>query len=207
MGDYISITDVIRFLQIDITSTSKPNEASVEDIIGRMEDLFDKKTNNSWRTKIINEEYANFLNNNSYSLLHRNIKTFNSLEGDKLEVWTGNEWEDYLQTKEEGKNKDFWVNYNAGIIFLKRNYFFGNQYYDKNSNVKVTYRYGKDVVPGDVKEEIILMVAIDIITMYPGNVFYTEGTNTVNMNQEQRVNLWKEKIEEIIRNRGEIVVL
>ena len=126
------------------TSTSNPSIEEVENIIERAEDFIDFKTRNSWKERQVTDEYhdlnANYIPYNGYPFFlgHSNIKSFSSTEGDKIEVWQGDTYLDYVASKTEGRGHDYWLNNREGILYLRE----GIGWTILSNLLKVTYRYG-----------------------------------------------------------------
>ena len=82
-------------------------------------------------------------------LVNSNIKDIDPTKGDKIEIRQfGNQWR-------EAEN--YWIDNEKGIVYI-REWFF-----QKDASVRVTYRYGKDEVPEDIKRAAILFSAKHIL--------------------------------------------
>lgn len=77
--------------------------------------------------------------------------------GDKLEIFDGNSWIDYLTTKTEGRNKDYFLNETEGILMIKHYSIPGKDY------IRTQYRYGEEVVNGSIELACTQLVASDVI--------------------------------------------
>lgn len=161
---YTTMINVKNYLQLtnDFTDSTKPSLNTIMDWIFDAEDEIDNDTRHSWRETTISDEYHNTDGERGYTcksqinLDNRNIKTFDTDEGDKLEIWTGSEWEDYITEKTEGRDEDFWVDYENGVIYIRNGYFY---YRDKGA--RISYRYGETSVPRDIKKVATLIVVRD----------------------------------------------
>jgi hypothetical protein len=204
--NYCTASQVASFLQVDFSSSTNPTTTEVEEMITENEDYIDSQTNHSWRERTVTEE-THHLEKPAYQLRdgiqvflqHRKIKEFDSAEGDKLEVWNGSTWEDYVAERVEGRNNDFWVDYQLGILFIKSYSLFIPRYF----GVRVTYRYGETSVPGDIKKACKLLTAADIIENDDRSILLPEGTS--NLPIESKINKWKEEAEKIIGRYKETV--
>lgn len=205
---YVSAAQVASFLNIATpTGSTDPTLTEVEEMINENEDYIDMVTGHAWRTVTVNNEihsmenYAfNISDGVSISLHHRKIITFSS-GTDKVEVWDGSQDLDYVANKVEGRNRDFWVDYTNGRVFIKtfpRNLprFFG---------VKVTYRYGESSVPGDIQKACKLFTARDMIMGDDKSLLLPEGSQ--NVSYSDKVRIWEEEAERILMRRKEYVVL
>lgn len=203
---YCTAEDVANFLQVSaFDESSTPTETQVKALIVDNEDWIDTETMHSWKTKTVTKEYHHLdlesrfhYNEVQIHLRNRSIKTFDSGEDDKLEVWNGSSWEDYLTSKTEGRASDFWVNYEDGIIFLKTSKKF------REFSVRVTYRFG-DTIKRDIKKACIYLTAIDILNSDDRTNLLPEGTQ--NVSYDTKINKWQEKADKIIASNKEFKVL
>lgn len=199
---YATPAQVASLLQTTtFSSSTKPTETQVETIINRKEDEIDNRTGHAWREASVSNEYHDikfdyqrdtgipiFLN-------HRSVRTLTS-GTDTLEIWTGSEWEEWVANKTEGRNDDYWVDYENGIVYLL------THYWRKKKAVRVSYRYGESAVDGDIEEACAKMAAIDVLTSEDWSVRLPEGTTGTPYSS--RISQWKEDIDRIINNRSEI---
>ena len=202
---YCTPEDVQRQLQIDMLGgegRSKPTRADIIEIIKEAEDDIDKTTGHAWREKT-STEYKTLSNYSLHEkpiyLKHRSIKTFDSTEGDKIEVWNGSEWEDYLTAKTEGRDNDYWIDYEEGIIYIN------NSITIYPNGVKITYRYGETTIPNDIRKATSLMAAMMILDTNDRTIMVPEGTQF--NSYSSRLERMKEKIDEILQNHSEITFI
>lgn len=126
------------------TSSSNPSIEEVENLIQRAEDFIDFKTKHAWRERTVKEEYHDLnayyspYNGYPFYLSHSNVKDFSSSKGDKIEVWNGNSYVDYVVDKTEGRNQDYWLKNREGILYLRE----GVGWSITKDLIKVTYRFG-----------------------------------------------------------------
>lgn len=139
-------------------------DSNMEDNINRNEDKIDSDTGHAWRTKTVTNEFHNIdspyvtFRGIRISLNHRSIKTLDGNEGDKIEIWNGNDYDDYVATKTEGRANDFWIESGIGNVYLIT---FPTT---RPLGLRATYRYGEDTVAGDIKKACILLSAADFIS-------------------------------------------
>lgn len=207
MGIYTDSTKVAELLQIPaFDGTTTPTSTVVETIITRKEDKIDSKTGHAWRTVTVTDEYIDPTSIYVYGtgirldLSHRQITQFAS-GTDKLEIWNGNEWLDYVANKTEGRNSDYWIDYTNGVIYIT------NRSSVYAHGIRVTYRYGESVVSGTVEEACTKMAAIDVLAAYEQNLVFTDDGGTHKPNIQQRIDLWKEDVSEILSNLQEYNIL
>jgi hypothetical protein len=222
---YCSTGDVARYLRgipaltsgddFPTESNAAEGEPSVSDVEGFIEkwtSRFDRKTGQSFRAnQILDETHDHdrlyyWLSGHPINVVKRNIITpLDSSKGDKLEVWTGNKWEDWVSsnTREEGRDEDYWVDEAIGVIFI-----YERAILRPHPKFRVSYRYGgedtdgdgiADYVPADVRDAVAAGAASDILrtdiygTTIPGNS--DDGATPVEMAdsyEEQFRDTWKD---------------
>jgi hypothetical protein len=167
---------------------SDPSISEVESFIQKWTSKFDRKTGQSFRAnQILDETHDHnrlyyWLSGHPINVIKRNIITpLDSSKGDKLEVWTGNKWEDWVakDTRTEGREGDYWVDDAVGIIFI-----YERAILRPHPKFRVSYRYGgedsdgddiADYLPSDVRDAVAAGAASDILrtdvygTGVPGN--------------------------------------
>lgn len=207
---YCTSDQVAQFLGVtSYSSSTNPTKTVVEEFINRKENWIDTRINHAFRETSVSDEIHSIRSTYMYergvmvSLLHRSVRNFDSSKGDKLEIWNGTEWEDWLDSsngKTEGRDEDFWVDYKLGIVYIF-NYFF----YTTQLVVRVTYRYGESSVPADIEDICIKLVAIDLVANDDRYVRLPETTNGLSL--DDKIRRWKEDAKEIISERSEPVRL
>ena len=139
----------------DLSSSSDPTEAEVLQYIRRAEGYIDRQTGFGWRDKRTRErlrfpEYE-FTSNRRHGdtlwfdgvklpLIHRNVKDLDSTKGDVLQIRQGGSFVDYLATKSEGLNKDYFMDNENGILHLYRRWVI-----QMDAKCIIDYRYGDAV--------------------------------------------------------------
>ena len=104
MVTYTSATLVAELLQLTtFTSTSSPTFTQVEKIISRKEARINLKLSHAWREETVTDLFLNdptltSRDGVSFNLPNYSIRSLNSGSGDKIEVWRGSEYVDYLAT-------------------------------------------------------------------------------------------------------------
>lgn len=207
MAEYCTTLQVANFLGIttDFSASTNPLKTAVTEWIEANEDTIDKKTMHAWRTKTITDE-LHHMDSLPYGLRegvkifleHRKIKTFES-GTDKLEVWDGTQWLDYVANKVEGRNNDFWVDYKSGLISIRNLTTF------KFFSARVTYRYGETSVDRDIRKACILMTAADVLNTDDRSVSLPEGTEGFPIPDKSRK--WIAQAKGIISDNREVKVM
>jgi hypothetical protein len=72
--------------------------------------------------------------------------------------------------------------------------------------VRVRYRYGGGVVPGDIKYATSLLVLCHIIESGDWTILLPEGANNI-VNATNKVSMWREKAHEILDRYREVLVV
>lgn len=120
----------------------------------------DRRTGQSWRQRRSGQEYHDITSiPDNYAFIRLKLKARNVLDlasgsGDTLEVRAGGQWEDYMATRTQSINGDFWVQGEDGYLFLKRRYFG-----IREEAVRINYRSGATVIPEDITQATALLTA------------------------------------------------
>jgi hypothetical protein len=199
MPTYCTAQDVKDFLQL-AGWNGILSDTIVNNFIEYNEEFIDKSTGTAWRERRAVNEYntiprraINWEVGAPINLLYSPVRQFNSSLGDKIEVWNGSTWDDWLVTRQEGRDKDFWVDYEDGILFLR---YWLPVFYSKFS-VRVTYRYGYTSVAPDIKKATILLTAADILENESRSTLTPAGELQF-MGYSDRVDRWRREAREII---------
>ena len=164
---YTTSDKVAGYLQRDVFSTSTiPTKATVDNFISWSEGEIERITLTAWRSIQITEEYHSMRMRRKYRsvwsepFVRLDHCPVIALDGatDKIEVWNGSSWVDYVASKTEGRGDDFWVNYEDGVIYFKR----GMPIIPYHQGVKATYRYGFSSVKGWVEELATMMAGLQV---------------------------------------------
>jgi len=178
MTTYCSPEDVKRALRLKtaFAGDTTPSIDEVSVTIEEIEDEIDLLTGHAWRTRqsgsqggsdtTAQYEYHDIERHYLYhwdagikiKLLHRQVKTLSSSAGDKLEVWNGDSWEDWVSTKTEGRNNDYWLDNPQGELFIRQRY-----WPILKKAVRVKYRYGEANVPKDIRKATAFLTAAELI--------------------------------------------
>lgn len=205
---YIQPADVADFLRIPIDDTTLPNITQVAKIIVRKEDEIDRMTGMTFgRTKqVVNDQHSLPL---LYSygwgtpiyLKHRKIKDLDPNQGDQIAIWTGSKYSPL-----DLSAGNFGAGYRLDTVFGEL-YFLGYLFTVlRDKRIRVTFRYGEDTVPNDIADACLKMTCIDLLTtsFHMDNIpMGTDGA----LEWDKIINLWREDIDRILRNREEIFVV
>ncbi len=206
--DYTTAQNAKVQIRSEFSTRSKPNITEVEGLINEAEGKIDVETHHGWREKIktethsIKARYYNIYTGIEIHLKQRQVKALNAGSGDVLEVWKGNEWEDWLANKTEGRENDYWLNQTNGVLYLRQHYF----YYRKDA-IRITFRYGETIVPEDITRCATLLAAADILDI-ENYVAHLPGGPDLNIIEvEAKQNKWRKEAEAIILKHTEIVTI
>lgn len=119
------------------------------------------------------------------------------VNGDALGVWNGDSYDDYLSSPFiEGKPNDFWVDYDAGILYVAK------PPVDYHEGIRIKYRYGDAYVPQDIKRASTLMAAIDLIQSDDRSVILPTGGDHVAF--ADKIKIMRDEIDRILEPRREM---
>ena len=178
---YTTVQNVLAYLQRGTTTTT-PTTATITKFIEWSQGEIERKTNQAFQALTETDEIHsmkkagtwrhryNLINKPYVKLTKHSIKTFTS-GTDYIYVRTANAWVDWVATKTEGLNGDYWVDYNQGIIHFMKAY----PLVVYPDNVKVTYRWGEATVPAWAEELCTLMAAKRVLEFDYDRVISAEG--------------------------------
>jgi hypothetical protein len=207
---YCTPEDVQRQLQINDLGgdgRSKPTREDVMEFILEAEEDVNRATGHSWKSEtVIDEIYSPEENINDFEigipiyLKHRKIRTLTEASGDKIEIWDGSTWTDWVASTSytEGRNNDYWLDYNKGILWIRHAYLY-------ESGVRLTYRYGETTVPKDIRTVTSLMAAMQILDTNDRTLMVPEGTQF--NSYSSRLERMQVKIDEILSNHVEVNII
>ncbi|UBF23104.1 hypothetical protein HCTV-16_gp121 [Haloarcula virus HCTV-16] len=208
---YCEPEDVERFFRVEegFNASTNPTRSQVEDMILEWSDEIDNRTKHAWRERQVKNEYHDlddtpyyFGSGTPIKLYKRRIKALDGDKGDKLEIWSGNEWEDWVadSSHRAGRNNDWWIDEGNGLLYVYRRYATWSE-----PAVRITYRYGSENTPRDVKKACAKYVAADLAMtdQYAMNVPGTDGAADVQSQAQQ----WREDAEKTLARRTETQVV
>ena len=194
-------------VRFDPDGASDPTQSEIEGWINEAEDYIDEHTHHAWRSTVVTNETHDYHMRwdgfgdieHAVTLRNRAVLTF-SHTTDKIELWNGSAWKDILDPANgctEARDKDYWVDYQLGIIYLV-----AQRPLMGRGMVRVTYRYGETVVPGDIKRAAELFAGIQ----YLQSDFYRRGLPDGSDFSSQRASVmqrWSDQLDKIIDHRVE----
>lgn len=193
-------------------SQTKPNIFEVLTYIRRAEDYIDNKTGHAWRARYSGtpgndataaewehlDQHIPYKKGQGYPLYmkHRMVRTLAAGSGDAVSVWNGSSYTDYLASKTEGRNNDFWVDYERGILYL-----IDASFVSLDDAVRIKYRYGDSTVPADIEHAATLLAAIHVLEGDERSTVFPEGSFRSAIGE--KIYDLKKQAEEIIRAHTE----
>jgi len=213
-GTYCTHEDVTRILTTSFSwsSSTNPTETQINEFIEAAEDEIDNITQHAWRAVTVTNEYydlpiySNFSGGTNFNieihLRHREIRDFDTDESDKIEIWNGSSWIDWISTKTEGRANSFWQDNEQGLLFLK--YFYPHF---KRKALRMSYRFGASTVPNDIRDTCAKMVAIEIIRSDDNHGNLDDTGDNTRMTHDTRVRDLTKEIEKTLQNRQEFFVV
>lgn len=213
---YCTASDVQRIIQPEnaFDSDTNPSLTEVNAFIAAKSEFIDGETGHAWRSRTVTDEYYDIKSpsrRHGYGrghfhhigipvrLRNRKIRTFDTSEGDKLEIWDGNSYVDWITDKTEGRNEDFWVDHTDGIIYLRHFY-----PYFREKGVRITYRFGEITIPTDIRDAAAFLVAADIISADDRSQVVPETGDPTRMTHDNRVSRWRNNAWAVMNRRKEI---
>jgi len=212
MVGYCSVDDVSDFLSFSFSSSSKPSSTHIQNLINRVSAEINRITGTAFADtpidlpQIPDYEYHNiefayyWLTGVPIYLYRRPIVFLSGDGGDAIEVYNGSDYEDWLNNRTEGRNGDWWVNYQLGILFL-RNFVWLRRPFA----VRVLYHYGIVPIPEDIKQACIYKVASLVLSGEDRSVLLPEGTS--NLQYKDKLEHWIEEYEKIVERYREFRVI
>lgn len=133
----------------------------------------------------------------------RKVRQLNPSLGDSMQLWNGRDWEEWLGVRSEGYNGDFWVDYDNGVVYLRRVFWYGSWY---GYTFRIKYRYGGSVVPQDIRLACAYLTAVNLVESGDYNVLLPEGATNI-VNAVTKVEYWRKQAFEILELYRGVVVL
>ena len=200
MPTYCTATDVANFLQRPaFSSSTTPTDTVVNDFIDANESYINQKTQTAF-TITSSDTYnltVTFVRDSlgfytgMVSLRHSKVQDLDSGQGDVFKVWNGSQYEDYLTTKTSGRDNDYWLDNDRGILFLRLPFLFS-----RILPIQIKYRYGYSTVPNAIKMATIMLTAADVLE----NSEFTSNTiSGSDVDYRNRIERLRKRANQLIR--------
>jgi hypothetical protein len=191
------------------TSTTIPSEDDViRYILANMKKI-DNKTKRNWREiknvadgqyEYLDKQYPRQLATSDYNSLkwelnlkYRNIKSITLFEQGRNYA----EYKNILTDYEEGRNKDYWVDYRQGIIYLLK-----IPVWTENNSFRINYTYGEEL-PEDIQKACKLMTINDILKNDKCSKYSVQGADNI-LQIDPRIRSNEREIADILSNYIEL---
>lgn len=174
-----------KFDEFRSETSSDPTSPTREQVTTRLKaasDWIDSYTGHAWRPRQVRNEYLTLDELYYWSagtplgLTKRQIITpLDSSEGDKLEIWTGEEYDDWVSLSEyqQDRDEDFWIEAPTGQLYLYRR----KIWFERHKEVRITYRYGRewpDVDDPELKRQNVPRIIRDVCARWAA-AYYLEA--------------------------------
>lgn len=210
MPTYCDASDVRVILQAvqDFSSETTPTDADIDNLIEGQEAEIDNTTHHSWKEVTVTDEYYDIPEITEYNrstgipiyLKHREVKAFDTAKGDKIEVWNGSSYDDWVTVRTQGRASDWWVDQSQGILYLRAFFLFM-----RKQALRVTYRYGGSAVPADIKQATALLVAAQVLSSDDRSMVVAETGDATRTSHKDRIQQWTDKANSILWKRTEYI--
>ena len=196
------VANILGFPNGYFTANSTPTTSVIETFIEIAEDEIDAYTGHAWRSVTITKERLKPSSNYRYGtgiILKLQNRKIRSIE--KLEIWDGSSNIDWVATKTEGRNKDYWVDYEQGFIYLisLRSLF--------ENSISCDYKFGETVVGKQISRIATLKTALEILRSPEfSSIVFTEGSQN-NMRHSDLTNSWQKEINDLLDKHSEFKII
>ena len=149
---------------------TNPSDGDVKEFILENSARIDREIGHAFRERKVKEEYHNldglyyYWAGTPIHLQKREIREpFDSSKDDKIEVFDGNQWEDWVSKSEytegRGNQGDYWVNSAEGTLYIYRR----SIWFEKYRALRISYRYGAEKAPNDIRMACAKLTAADLM--------------------------------------------
>lgn len=206
---YCQPEDVAEFFDKydNFTAETNPSRQEVIRRIRAESNWVDSFTGHAFRERRVENEFHNldgpyrWRSGTPISLSRRDIRTpFDSDKGDKIEVWDGNEYTDFVAEEqyEEGRDGDYWIDSSTGMLHIYRRYVFWERYME----LRISYRFGKERVPQIVRDSTARRVAAHFLESQQYRVSTPDNDDAPDA--QQVAETWREMAADDLENYEEV---
>lgn len=212
--EYALAEDVERMLSQEFVfdDQSSPDKEAIDKWLNEAQADVERETGHAWTEQTVTDEYYDIPEQRHsvwepfarIKLRNRDIKTFDTDEGDAIEVWNGNEYVNYLTEKTEGRgpNGYWWMDYSRGFLYLRMWH-----YNPRQQGLRMTYRWGADSVPHDIRQATAQLAAALLVLNDDKVQLVTDTGNEKNATVETKAKFWKKDAMRKLRNHQEFEVM
>lgn len=177
---YCGVSDVAKYFRKEgaFGTDDNPSQSQVKEMIEDRSAYIDRQTRRAWRENKVVNETKRFDTRYRWDagrpvMLNKLdvISPLDSAEGDKLEIWEGSDWHDWVAdtSLSEGRDGNYWLDPSMGQLFVYKRFTWHSK-----PQIRVSYRYGREVtdsdsdnvpddLPRDIREACAKLVAIDLV--------------------------------------------
>ena len=217
VAGYVTANELAEFLGfrqgqsvLSPSASTMPSLSLLETIISSAEEYIERNTYRNWRSTYltVSDEYHSWdyqsqqfiqrRRNREVILIELNRRHVQSIT--KLEVWTGDSWNDLVQTGTLGEaalDGDYWFNPLKGRVYVRSVHpAIGPD------NVRITYKYGEYVsdpasdIPAGLRLAVMYLAGAQIMETHAHLLKYT--VQSAGLNYGFVVKNWREQANEII---------
>jgi hypothetical protein len=210
---YCQPSDVSRYLlkqAQEFKADNNPTEAQIGEFIQDVQDDVDNFTRTAWRERQVTGMWLNVDENSQrlwgagfkFDLKRRNLKPLDADEDDELLIWNGHEYINYLTQRTEGRNADYWLDYEGGYLYIQTSIM---NYSEKA--IKITFRYGSETVPTSIRKATAQLVAVAIMTNEDSSFLLSEGGDSRNMPYDPRISRMLASVKNTLATHAEVFVI
>lgn len=174
------------------TDPKIPTLDEVEDMVNEAEEWINEKCQTAWGdlflqvTNELQDLHVDYLEA-SVQMNYPNVMDFDTEDGDKIEIWNGTAWTDWVTTKTEDRGGDFFVDYEIGKIYFLS---VSDITRRDRKNIKLTYRVNRgSVIPAPISYAASYLAGINILNSEYSTVAFPEGEGE-ELSSEQMISRW-----------------
>ena len=166
MARYVTAQEIRDWLKVSDADVSegKLTDSFLNSLIDEKMGYVDRLTNMRWNGETGTDEdyysltsfrggWISYIGFPIY-LKHTHIKQIQSLK-----VWNGSDYVEWIGSKTEGRDGDYWVDYIKGVLYINHRWLIRGT----GKEVYVKYTYGRDDLPYEVKELTKLLVIRELL--------------------------------------------
>jgi hypothetical protein len=164
--NYTTVAKVTAFMGLpstEFSTTSTPTDSAISDMILRNEGEIDAMLMSSWKSNTVTEEFhdlkSTMENTDGFVRIFPKYRPLRTKDSDfKIENWAGSSYTDFVTGKTEGRDSDYYFDYNKGCLYLKP-VAYGDQY------LRLTYKWGYSSVPLEIEKLCTLKTALNLVDL------------------------------------------
>ena len=188
--DFLRLTDT-NGQAITVSSSSDPSTAELDVIISGVHADMEERTAHSWgrlgRSTEIHDVSTTYDwgRGMAVHLQHYNVQPFDASEGDTLEMWNGNEWQNRMESS------DYTLLGELGQMYIRVLFWLGML----ENRIRVSYRYGTPEMPGGMRYAAIKKCAVELIrgSLSMDNIQFSDSGRI-----DKSVESWEQDYDEMV---------